>query len=452
MKRLTLFLLTIAIIALFGSNAYAATIAETYGISPKGMAMGNAMASHVNDWSSVYYNVAGLGRTAHIPDGGSPNELFIGYLRTAPQTDLDIPRRYEETGGVRTYYDTNADEDLDFGSFVIGAALDLNQLYQLPKAISSGRFGITVAIGDDLTVAKANDVEPQTHNYMRFGREAQQMMLMTGFGFGFLDDAFGLGFGIKSSFGGEGRILLEDVQVGTEEQTPRQQTTMDLELDISAWVAGGYIDFGRISDALTGLNLGIAYRQESKFEIDPFNTAAVVEVGGIPLNLALSIFDYYHPASYTAGISYRFSNRFLISIDVEYQTWSEYDVSSNQAYNDTAILPDLDDIWIPKVGLQYNATTRTSLYLGYYFQPSFFPDEAVTAEVNWLDNDKHVASIGMSYDAGRWAGFKKPMVFHLGYQLQYLVERDVTKTTPTTLNPNYSYGGMVHTVIVGTSF
>jgi hypothetical protein len=48
-------------------------------------------------------------------------------------------------------------------------------------------------VGDDLSVTKVSDVEPQTHNYLRFGREAQQTMIMTGLGLGFMDDAFGLG-------------------------------------------------------------------------------------------------------------------------------------------------------------------------------------------------------------------------------------------------------------------
>lgn len=451
MNRCLYLLSTVILFCTLSTNALAATIADTYGLSPKGLSMGNAMTAHVDDWSSVYYNIAGLGRTTQLKDKPSKNELFLGYLNTQPQTDLDIPQRYEETGGVRTDFATNADKDLDFGSLIVGAALDLNMLYKMPRAISSSRFGIAVAVGDDLSVAKVNDVEPQTHNYLRFGREAQQMMLISGLGLGFIDDAFGIGLGLKSSFGGETRILLEDVEVGTDPQRPRQQNTMDLKLE-SSLVAGLYVDFGKIAQPLEGLNLGLSYREESRFKIDPLTNISVVKVGGVPLNLALSILDYYQPSSYTAGISYKFAGKLLLALDVELQTWSNYEVSSNQMVNDGSVLPELDDIWIPKIGLQYDLNPRARLYFGYYYQPTFVPDQANKGEVNWLDNDKHVASIGISYDVGKWAGFQKSMILHAGYQFQYLVDRDVVKTNPTTLNPSYSYGGTVHTVVVGLSF
>lgn len=448
MKRILHLLLVTVGCFIITHSVFAANIADTYGLSPKGMGMGNAMVAHVNDWSSVFYNIAGLGRTSHLADGASRNEFFSGYLITMPQTELDIPQRYDADGS----YDTNADEDLDFGSFILGTAIDLNQIYKMPWVISSARFGLALSVGDDLSVSKVNDIEPQTHNYLRFGKEAQQMMFISGVGLGFFGDSFGLGFGLRSSFGGEGNVLVEDVQVGTDPQRPRQQSSMELELDVSSWVAGMYIDFGKISEPLNGLSFGLAYREESGFKLDPFNTASVVEVGGILMNLQLSIFDYYQPSSFTAGFSYLITDRWLVAFDLEYQTWSDYDVSSNISYNYGSILPDLDDIWIPKIGLQYKLNPKTDLYFGYCYQPSFVPDDAVKGEVNWLENDKHVASVGVAYDTGKWAGLRKPLVLHAGYQFQYLVDREIDKDSPTTLNPSYSYGGTVHTLMVGLSF
>jgi long-chain fatty acid transport protein len=447
MKRMVHFLTTIIGCLILTQSAFAASVADTYGLSPKGIAMGNAMTAHVNDWSSVYYNISGLGRTSHLPEGASRGGFYTGYLKTMPSTELDIPQRYSGT----TYYDTNADDDLDFGSYIIGTAIDLNAVYEMPWMISSSRFGLALSVGDDLAVARVNDIEPQTHNYLRFGKEAQQMMLISGVGLGFLDDLVGIGFGIKNSFGGKSTILLEDVAVGTDLQTPRQQTSMELELDVSAWVGGLYIDIGKIAESLHGLSFGLAYRQESRFELD-LKTISVVAVGGIPLNLDLSLLDYYQPASLCAGISYQINDRWLVAVDVEQQSWSDYDVSSNQSYHYGTILPELDDILIPKIGLQYKACPKASYYFGYYYQPSFVPDKAVKGDVNWLDNDKHVGSVGLSYNTGKWAGLKKPMVLHAGYQFQYLVDRTVNKETPTTLNPNYSYGGTVHTVTLGFSF
>jgi long-chain fatty acid transport protein len=448
MKRISYFLTVMIGCLVLINSAYSANVADTYGLSPKGMGMGNAMTAHVNDWTSVFYNIAGLGRTRHFLEGASRSELYVGYLITMPQTGLDIPQRYSET---RTYA-TNADKDLGFGSFILGTALDLNSICQMPHIISSSRFGLALSIGDDLTIAKVRDIEPQTHNYLRFGKEAQQMLLITGVGMGFSDDSFGIGLGIKSTFGGNGVLLLEDVNVGTDPQTPRVQSNMDLELQKPSWVAGLYIDFRKLNTPLNRLSLGLAYKQKSFFKLAPLNTLSVVEVGGIPLNLNLSVFDYYQPTSFTAGFSYILSDRCKFAMDIEYQTWSDYKVSNNQSVNYGGILPDLYDILIPKIGLEYKANPKTNVYLGYYYQPSFIPDDAVDGEVNWLENDKHVASIGISRDTGKWAVLKKPMVLHAGYQFQYLVDREVKKVAPTTSNPNYSYGGIVHTMMLGLSF
>jgi len=42
---------------------YASNFAESHGFSANGVAKGNAVVSTVNDWSSVWYNPAGLGKT-----------------------------------------------------------------------------------------------------------------------------------------------------------------------------------------------------------------------------------------------------------------------------------------------------------------------------------------------------------------------------------------------------
>jgi long-chain fatty acid transport protein len=215
---------------------------------------------------------------------------------------------------------------------------------------------------------------------------------------------------------------------------------------------GLYCDLGKIFSTMKGLDVGLSYRMESKLDIDPFDTIAVVETGGIPLNLQLAIFDYYQPDSFTAGVSYKLGDKVVLSVDIEVQTWSEYEVSSRYALNFGDILPDLDDIVIPKIGVQYQNSDSTEFFFGYYFQPSFIPDDAVKGVVNWIDNDKHVLSIGMSHKTGKMGGFQNPMEISVGYQLQYLDERDIEKTSPTSMNPDYSVDGICHTIMVGIAF
>lgn len=82
MKRIHTTALTIAsaifIALMLCMPVFASNPADTYGYSPRGMALGNAMTAIVNDWSSVWYNPAGLGKTRHsIKAAGLETDLTL---------------------------------------------------------------------------------------------------------------------------------------------------------------------------------------------------------------------------------------------------------------------------------------------------------------------------------------------------------------------------------------
>ncbi|MCP4164207.1 MAG: hypothetical protein GY760_29460 [Deltaproteobacteria bacterium] len=414
------------------SNIFASSYGDTYGFSTNGISMGNAMVSHVDDWSSVYYNIAGLGRTPEISQNGEKlkSEIAVNFLYTSPRFDIDIDRS------------VNGDEDLDFGIVMLGAALDINNIYELPGFISTARIGFSLGLNSDMSVVNLNDLEPQTHNFMRYGDEARRSMILVGAGFGFMDNSFGFGLGANISFGGDGDVLLRDVNVSTEEQVPEGQSKMTLKSKPSL-LAGIYIDYG-IYD------LGLCYRQKSKLEISPFNTVAVTNAGNINLNLVLSIFDYFQPDMFVFGSSVQ-SDDLLISFDLEYQMWSDFEVSSAQEYNFQSIIPELRDILVVKLGADFLFSENTNFLCGYIYQPSFIPDSATNGVVNFLDNNKHIGSLGIKYQIKQFLGFKGPVELSAGYQFQYLEKRDVVKSSPTTENPNYSYGGICHSFTFGFS-
>ena len=94
-KVLIVLKMSVFLMVINATSVLANSSVDTYGLSPKGMSLGNAMTAHVNDWSSVYYNIAGLGRTSQYNEGESVSELFFGYMATLPQMDIDIPARWD---------------------------------------------------------------------------------------------------------------------------------------------------------------------------------------------------------------------------------------------------------------------------------------------------------------------------------------------------------------------
>jgi len=489
-----------------------ANFADTYGFSAAGMARGNAMTAVAKDWSSVYYNMSGLGKTGMIKGGkesvaskgeDSDVEFYNPYAVTEPKS-LPVsvaPEREVETVTGEILTDQLAvsylyaypmlkidraspsnsafsqepmlmDEDLDVGTVVIGLAFDLNHIYKMPDFISSARLGLGLGLMHDLYLAKVSDIDVRTHNFQRYGREAERAVILAGLGFGILDDLCGIGIGANIWITGAGAVEMRDAQIGPETQTPKQEIKLDLKPKIAPSI-GAYVSPGKIVPLLKGLELGVNYRGEIYLEIDPFAAIAEVELGGVELNIALAIFEFYTPHIITAGCAYTlpFSlplvRDITISADIEYQMWSGYMISSSKEYYWEEIvgieIPEFDDIIVPKIGASVEVFDWLSVLAGYYYQPSFVPDEANEGIFNFLDNDKHVASCGLSVAIPPFLGFVNPIEVNVGFQYQYLVERDVSKNHDSyidklgldlddqeeykqTRNPDYSYGGVNYLV------
>lgn len=489
------------VVVLAAASAFA-SFAETHGFSASGIAKGNAVCATVDDWSSVFYNISGLGRTRggiavqvvqektsaltlkkgakeEAPSPSVPAEkmlndqLGLNFFYTMPSMTLDIPRK-----------DVKATEDLNYGTMTLGLVLDLNHFYRMPKIISSARFGLGLGTMADGYMVKVNDIDLRTHNWVNYGREAQRTVILAGIGIGFFDDLFGIGAGANVWTGGEGAVLMRGVVVSPDPQSPDQQARMDLTTTAKP-VAGLYISPGKKVQALRGLDIGFSYRAEIYMLIDPFKAGTTLS---IPANMQLmmSIFDYYTPHIFCAGISYnppteRFMlNRLTIEIDVEYQMWSKYKTSDarrdywekgyfgsdgeGDPYFVNVDLPEFKDIIVPKLGISYKTFTWLTVMAGYSYCPSYIPDEALTGIFNMLDNDRHIASFGLRFIIPQMGGMVAPLEINLAGQYQMLAKRDVEKDYSyinlansdaaadyndlVAANPNYSFGGNVFSATI----
>ncbi len=496
-------LLVIVAIVTVQTLAYA-NFADTYGFSAIGISRGNAMAAVVNDWSSVYYNIAGLGRTKGVEIAQPQEEkekltlqqkgtketpevvvnpydllqykdqLAINYMYTQPQMTIDIPRT-----------DIVADKELNFGTVTLGLVLDLNHFVKMPSFISSSRFGLGLGVMQDGSLVKVYDIDLRTHDFVRYGKEAERAVILAGVGFGFMDDVFGVGAGANVWTGGRGAVNLSQVELGPGEQTPNAEVQMELTPTIAP-VAGIYLSPGKKIQALRGLDIGITYRGEVYMEVDPFSTAAELYIAGVTLNMALSIFDYYTPHIITGGIAYTFLpvkplRGLTLSVDVEYQMWSKHKVSrSKETFwaNNGVTIPKFQDIIVPKVGLSYNFGCLSpkmqwlTMNLGYAYRPTYVPDDAVNdvSLFNFMDANTHIGSAGLSFTIPKIGPMVAPIVITLAGQVQMLQDRqviknrvaikqiydnfddkpdeDYTQAVIDALYPDYSFGGMVYSGFV----
>ncbi|MBU0991225.1 MAG: hypothetical protein KJ737_01920 [Proteobacteria bacterium] len=445
MGKIKLIVKILIISTLMGTNAFADNYADTFGASPMGIALGNAMTARVNDWSSVYYNISGLGKTVAdqdiVSDGNKEfkNQLAVSYIYNKPEFDIDIDR------------ETAALNDLETGTIILGGAIDMNLFYKMPSYISSSRIGVVLALNDDLTMVKINDIDLRSHNFFRYGRESQTIMIMFGAGFGLFNDMLGFGLGISQSMGGSGNIVATDLIISSDPQTPDLQAKFDMEISKNPVMFGAYIRPGYMFPLLQGLDVGFSYRQESYLYIEKFNMFTVIDVGNIEMEIVAGMFDFYQPPTFTTGFSYATGN-LILSLDLEVRQWSEYKVSKYMKERYANNLPELDDVIIPKLGVQLKINEAMDLLMGYYFEKSCVPDSSSEGIFNLLDNDKHVGSFGIKYRMPKLSflsGMKGPVDLTASFQYQKLVERDIDKTAPTAANPDYTYGGECYTFMAG---
>jgi hypothetical protein len=463
------------------ANLFANSFAETYGFSAEGIARGNAMTAVVNDWSSLWYNMAGLGKTQNLlssPDSDKKevyaNQLAVGYLLAVPKLKLNVPQRFY--GAYPNYIPvpTHAADKKPYGFLDFGGALDLTNFIPTPDFISSARLGFMMGVNQDFSMSKITNLDPQDHNFTRFGRGIQRALILTGIGMGFLNDAFGAGIGINLNFHGTIKSDLDTilaVLVGPSVQYPVTRNSFDLNI-VPAAITGVYLSPGKFLKALDGLEIGASYRQENQLKIYPFNANVLVS-GAITAFLLMEVLDYYSPHTVNGSIAYTIKG-LTISAELGYEMWSKSHLTNNVEANYGGI-PRLKDIFVYRAGFKYDTPlTWLSVMLGYSYVPSILPAYsgrklgvrlfgfAVTAPqfisgmYNALDNDKHVASVGLKFMLPKSGKPTGQLYVTVAYQFQYLMPRTArhygdlsalgTNNWFNTYlyNPSYTFGGMSH--------
>ncbi|HNR89723.1 MAG TPA: outer membrane protein transport protein [Spirochaetota bacterium] len=469
MKRI---LFTISLIILPASLAFA-NYGDTYGISAKAVGMGNAVTSIVDDWSSTWYNMSGLGKvppkaelketktkvsllyktltgekkqktiSEKSEDGGEAhkinnNELAVTYLYTIPNLEVTTDVAQE-----------TKNEKLQFGAFVLGLVIDMNTFIRMPFDLNA-RLGVLFAIQDDLGLGKVTDDDPRTHYFMRYGRRIQRFITNLGVGIEVWKNHMYIGGGISVFAGGKGSVQIQKVQITQEDQNPPTRTKLDLQPS-SAPLAGLSFKWDKLGPG--DFNFGFCYRDEIYLKIDPFDTQATTDLAGVDMKMSIAIFDFYTPKSFTGGLSYAIQDLWIFkelvfSVDAELQQWSRYnDLAKNylKRWEDTfeVSYPQFKDIIIYKAGFEQTVLPWLKIREGYMMQPAFTPEQ--NGNSNYLDNDKHIISLGAGFIIPDVIVLKVPVEVDIAYQYQMLQERSATKDTTNPYNPSYKYGGSVHT-------
>ena len=506
MKNLFKTLIFFSLLACFLPSYIYAGLADSYGFSAAGIGRAGTFVARAHGWAATFDNIGGVSlnnplnlkrilreekrltklpktkdktkdktKNIHFNDEGVQGNLSPLLFSESSRAISEIGLAYiyqitdgkinPDIGNNRTKKQRNqilkniaaAENGLSYGILQLGMSVDLRPIVAAPYNTPI-KLGLALTVRDNGSLASINDVNPSSYNFLRYGREAETITVITGVSFQLWKDRLSVGVGGNLGLTGNATFNILDVQLKTDGlQLPGHEFKADVRPDFSAVVGFVYIQPIAPSHEI---RFGGSYKQETKVSVGPVSGLATVQALDIPIGLTLSLLDFYIPNIYSVGLSYRlvFSDSdIVISYDQEYQEWSRVSSSSSKILffnNKQIVLPGLNDILISKGSVEYQPIDWPfELRGGYAYRPSFAPEQS--GLTNFLDNSRHILAFGFSilFDANFMLKNRSKLNFGVQYQKSSL--RSVTKNKDnnsviTTLQPDYTYSSDV--LVFGADF
>lgn len=176
----------------------------------------------------------------------------------------------------------------------------------------------------------------------------------------------------------------------------------------------------------SGFEAALAYRSSS-------NTSTTVNANTVipglippsdPLYFSVLTYDSYQPSIYSLGLQYA-RDDWRVGVTLEQQNWSDLEKQFKSDTIKDQARARFDDILIPRIGAEYQFADHFGVTVGLAYQEAALQSNS-TQDVNYFDNDKYIAGIGLSakYDRTRYLTY--PIRLDIGYQHQMLQKRDFT--------------------------
>jgi len=487
-----------------------AEMAESFGLGARAVGFSGAGVASVNDWTSGFYNMAGFtsplseraifgnqekseeaaGKIKLLKDDGTlandekgnkdaidkKLEAEVLAKEDKPQHQMGANYLFQVSTPKIIPTATNSDvaknidlatnsKNMVYGAVQMGLGFDTRSILNTPKNLPI-KVGLALSVRDNGTIATVNDTQVESYNFMRLGREAQRILIISGISGQVWRNRLSIGVGFSMFTGGKGAFKMDNVEIDPtgKTQTPNANTQMDLTP--AGGIVAGFQYRHNIKNRI--VLVGFNYRGETYMQVDPLDAVATTQLLRVELPLRLAIFDFYSPHTFTFGATYLHDEALKLSLDGEFQMWNRFQVNSARQEYMTSINQSFAK-FKNTLSVKFGVETRPGRYIsklkeqplfvraGFTFIPSFTPDQ--NSYSNFLDNTKVGYSIGASYFLNSNAIVKFPVEIIFGFQHQIWMTRTSTKTgdaltTTTTYdatkNPDYTYSAHVFIFSLGS--
>lgn len=368
---------------------------DEFGGDARSAAMGQAFTGLADTAAAAYYNPGGV--------GFAPAQTSLGFRYTNPE--LRIEFRGEPPEDVST--DAPSTQGM-----VISVLSDLDH----PGLNKRFPWLEPLALGVEVFLPL-----PQVNSFSTFTSTAQAYffrydtrpdVLSLVFSLAYrITDWFSIGAGFMPNFDS-----LQDNHANVRLNAPEGDPTMGTDLELEQEATGTFTPlFGILLKAPNEglrdvISLGFSYRGRVK---NYFGTGRSDQSVGLGLP-DLSFFQLVYirgelvnfvgfvPEQYSAGLGLHPMERLTLGLDVTYKRWEDFTFWLDQPPN-----PRFQNTLVPRIGGEYAIPiggdilgvghfTYCRVRGGYYYEPSANP--TLSGRQNIIDNDQHVASIGIGLD------------------------------------------------------
>lgn len=397
---------------------------NTLSLSPRAMALANAMTGDADDVSAHYYNPAGLA----LPRGHS---MEVAYIYSKPFLEGG-----REDGPTIRERQSNR-------IVVLSTRVDLARLAGSWRCPPLG-MGLSVNVDNDFrTMMVFDDMRASNGTFDRWGMA--NMTMQGALGVGVLP-WLALGAGFQGGFLGSGIVETEaDLTGGSSNEGTRMRGSF-----APAPIGGVYV-FG------ANWGAGAVFREETWGSFESIDVSATPAIAGqeFPeMELPLDFLDTYVPREIALGARV---DRGAVSIlaDLSWKQWSRYEVVAAEShFVGSHSMFDTVDVWTPRAGVEWGLWENADLRAGYSFDQTPFRTIGTrfpgggggdTRGKVILDADTHVLALGAGrrFDAGGFLSI--PWSVSAAYQAHVLAARDAR----TSDGHVYRSDGAVHVVMIG---
>jgi long-chain fatty acid transport protein len=418
---------------------------DRFGFGTRGPGMGNAYSAGVDDYTATFYNPAALGFMKHPTAGAA-----ITYHDIHLEVDGAVKDEFYDADGdglvdtAREVETTAKPEDargLDFGfSLPIGGILR--------ERVALG-VGIHLPGGNRIVRVKAND--PDEPFFYMYDNDIQKMAILVGAGIR-LSDMFSVGGGamvfVNVPLYIEASINISSSQVAASRNPTSGMIEVELFMTESP-IAG--VMFRPNDDLSFGLTFRdqISLTFEGDMILDLDMSIDLLSIGGediainlsAPVPLKIKADTLLTPRSFQFGSWWNadlLSEGLRLAFDLSWFEYSAYNGNHLKIYvsddtvtslenqingmlqqyggildalplggvqfseqdiyivtKDFSGMQNFRDIFVPRIGAEYDVFDWWTARIGYFFEPTPVPDQkGITC---YVDSDRHVLSFGSTF-------------------------------------------------------